>query len=187
MLNHPVLRQDLLKGRHAIDHVNAPDDEWADWWLKWPIDRWTDKQNGQHWFKLRDGRLELSLKCSQELRPALESMTEELVDWRLAAYIKNHKLTDSDAGQQSFEAKCLTAAASRFCSSSSNRKCPTAQSAYRSPLARWQYVGIQVRKDCFATWPTQSAKTVISSRSCYAAGSERTQDAPVLISKFTLN
>ena len=105
MLNHPVLRRDLSKGQHAIDHVNASDEQWAEWWLKWPIDRWTDKQNGQHWFKLEDGRLKLTIECDTALRSILEAMTEELVDWRLAAYIKSHQLDAPEEGQQIFEGK----------------------------------------------------------------------------------
>ncbi|MCY2974663.1 MAG: helicase-related protein [Planctomycetota bacterium] len=40
MLQHPVLRRDLLEGKHELDHQSATDKEWFKWWRKWPIDRW---------------------------------------------------------------------------------------------------------------------------------------------------
>ena len=39
------------------------------------------------------------------MRPILESLTEELVDWRLAAYSKNHGFIDAAVGESAFEAK----------------------------------------------------------------------------------
>ncbi len=39
------------------------------------------------------------------MQPVLESLTEELVDWRLAAYSKSHGFVDTDQGENAFEAK----------------------------------------------------------------------------------
>jgi hypothetical protein len=47
---HEVLRRDLAGANHAVDHDQATDQEWADWWIRWPIDRWFAKQNGAVWF-----------------------------------------------------------------------------------------------------------------------------------------
>ncbi|MEZ6150140.1 MAG: S24 family peptidase [Pirellulaceae bacterium] len=105
MLQHPVLRRDLLEGRHALDHQQATDEQWGAWWRQWPIDRWLDVQNGQRWFSLDGELLGLTIDCPEELRSTLESMTEELVDWRLAAYSKSHRLTDTSDLQTAFEAK----------------------------------------------------------------------------------
>jgi len=103
--NHQVLRRDLAGDRHAVDHGTAEDDDWAKWWIKWPISRWLDSQKGRTWFT-RDGDLfRLNFDCPGELRPALESMTEELVDWRLAAYSKSRRLIESPQGELAFEAK----------------------------------------------------------------------------------
>ncbi len=77
-------------------------EQWAKRWLKWPTTHWTDKRNGQNWFKIGNGFLSLKLHCDSELRSTLESMTEELVDWRLAAYIKSRNLEVSEEGQQAF-------------------------------------------------------------------------------------
>ncbi len=54
MLEHEVLRRDLEGEKHAVDHANASEREWADWWIKWPIGRWLDAQNKKVWF-VRDG------------------------------------------------------------------------------------------------------------------------------------
>lgn len=105
MLQHPVLRRDLLGGNHAIDHQEATDDQWAKWWRKWPIDRWLDLQNGERWFELTGDMLKFKLDCPESLHSAFESMTEELVDWRLAAYSKSHRLNHSPDAELSFVAK----------------------------------------------------------------------------------
>jgi len=105
MLQHPVLRLDLLDGQHAVDHQQATDEQWADWWRRWPIDRWLDVQNGNKWFRLEGDAFSLAIDCPDALRGSLESMTEELVDWRLAAYSKSHRLTVAVEADLAFEAK----------------------------------------------------------------------------------
>ncbi len=105
MLQHPVLRRDLLEGQHAVDHQQATDEQWADWWRRWPIDRWLDVQNGHKWFRLEGDAFSLAVDCPDTLRGSLESMTEELVDWRLAAYSKSHRLTAAVEADLAFEAK----------------------------------------------------------------------------------
>ena len=105
MLHHPILRRDLLEGRHSIDHQSASDDQWDAWWRDWPIDRWLDEQNGQRWFKLNGNSFQLSVQCPEELLSTFESMTEELVEWRLAAYSKSHRLIEVSDSDLTFEAK----------------------------------------------------------------------------------
>jgi hypothetical protein len=105
ILEHPVLRRDVLEGKHSINHREATDIEWAKWWRKWPIDRWLDLQNGQHWFELKDNLFRFAVDCPIGLRENFESMTEELVEWRLAAYSKSHRLNTSPETEMSFEAK----------------------------------------------------------------------------------
>ncbi len=41
LMRHPILRADLIEGNHELNHQNASDEQWAKWWTKWPIDRWT--------------------------------------------------------------------------------------------------------------------------------------------------
>ena len=105
MWQHPVLRRDLTEGRHAIDHRRAGDDEWAKWWIRWPIDRWLDAQNGHRWFTRNGDTFAFAAECPEELRPTLESMTEELVDWRLAHYCQRNRPRGGGADALAFEAK----------------------------------------------------------------------------------
>ena len=105
MLEHEVLRRDLEGKKHAVDHENASQREWADWWIKWPIGRWLDAQNKKVWFERTGNRFRLLIQCADDLKPSLESMTEELVDWRLAAYAKSRRLVKSAVGDLAFEGK----------------------------------------------------------------------------------
>ena len=86
--NHPALRADLecaaftrVPGDTALDMEN-----FAAWWLEWPLSRWMDDQAGQRWFTRRGGRFVADFTCPPELRAAFESLTGELVDLRLAHY-----------------------------------------------------------------------------------------------------
>jgi SOS-response transcriptional repressor LexA len=105
MLEHPVLKRDLVEGKHAVDHQNASDKEWTAWWTKWPIDRWLDEQNGQRWFTLSGDGFGLAIDCPEELRPHLEAMTEELVEGRLARYIQSKRLQDNFVSSLAFTGK----------------------------------------------------------------------------------
>ncbi|XZE17519.1 DEAD/DEAH box helicase family protein [Pirellulaceae bacterium SH449] len=105
MLQHPVLRKDLLEGKHSLDHQKASDDQWAKWWTEWSIDRWLDVQNGERWFELSKDKFRFRPDCPLDLRTTLESMTEELVDWRLSAYSKSHRLDHAPSAELCFDAK----------------------------------------------------------------------------------
>ncbi|MCA9064302.1 MAG: DEAD/DEAH box helicase family protein, partial [Planctomycetaceae bacterium] len=103
--NHAVLRQDLQGDGHAVDHQLADDPEWTKWWNRWPVDRWTDSQAGHKWF-IRDGnQFRFANAIPEELLPAFEAMTSEIVDWRLAQYVRRWKPTADPAEAISFEAK----------------------------------------------------------------------------------
>jgi SOS-response transcriptional repressor LexA len=104
MQSHEVLRRDLETGNHAVDHAGASDREWARWWISMPINRWLASQNGQVWFTRQGDAFRLSLPCDDRLKPALESLTEELVDWRLAAYAKSRRLVTTETTELAFEA-----------------------------------------------------------------------------------
>jgi SOS-response transcriptional repressor LexA len=102
---HSILKRDLEGDRHAIDHATADDDSWAAWWIEWPITRWLNVQNGARWFR-RDGDVFFfKHNCPMQLQAALESLTEELVDWRLAAYSRSRQLVAGDSDEMEFEAK----------------------------------------------------------------------------------
>lgn len=103
--NHQDLRRDIEGEGHAIDHEGANDVAWAAWWIQWPIGRWIAVQKGQTWF-YRDGdRFGLALDIPERLKHAFEAMTEEIVDWRLAAYAKSRRLVESELGEFTFVAK----------------------------------------------------------------------------------
>lgn len=109
MLEHPVWQRELLKGKHAVDHRNASAKEWTTWWIKWPIDRWLDAQNGRRWFKRDGDHFTLAIDCPAKLRPTLEAMTEELVEGRLARYIRSKGLREAVSEELTFMGKVLHA------------------------------------------------------------------------------
>jgi len=86
--NHPALRADLegaaftrVPGDAGLDMEN-----FAAWWLEWPLSRWMDDQAGQRWFTRRGDRFVADFTCPPELRAAFESLTGELIDLRLTHY-----------------------------------------------------------------------------------------------------
>ncbi|MGE3780603.1 MAG: DEAD/DEAH box helicase family protein, partial [Pirellulaceae bacterium] len=103
--DHTILRRDLEGDRHAVDHEHADDNSWAAWWTRWPISRWLDVQNEQRWFRLNGDEFAFQHRCPERLQAVLESFTEELVDWRLAAYSRSRGLVVGDSGESTFEAK----------------------------------------------------------------------------------
>ena len=101
LLSHQTLRHDLPPTQEFPDPANAPIEKWAKWWLKWPLTRWLNEQAGRNWFK-REGDLFLAaFPCPENLRPDFESMTAELVDYRLAHYAKTRieKAAELSAGR----------------------------------------------------------------------------------------
>ena len=103
--NHEILRRDLQGDGHAVDHALADDPEWTKWWNKWPIDRWTDLQAGKKWFVREGEQFRFDQPIDPKLQPTLEAMTSEIVDWRLAQYVRRWKTDTEVAGTQAFEAK----------------------------------------------------------------------------------
>lgn len=88
LLSHPTLRHDLPPTQQFHDPAKAPIKQWAAWWLDWPLSRWMDEQAGRHWFKHEGDRFVSAFPCPENLRAAFESMTAELVDYRLTHYAK---------------------------------------------------------------------------------------------------
>ena len=77
-----------VPGDAALDMEN-----FAVWWLEWPLSRWMDDQAGQRWFTRQGDRFVLDVTCPPELRAAFESLTGELVDLRLAHYSQSRLRT----------------------------------------------------------------------------------------------
>lgn len=105
MQNHEVLRHDLSGQKHAVDHELATDSEWAEWWIRWPISRWLDKQGSRRWFVREGDTFRLGVDCAVDKQPILEALTEELVEYRLAHYARSRRLVEPDAGEKMFEAR----------------------------------------------------------------------------------
>jgi SOS-response transcriptional repressor LexA len=106
--NHPALRADLegaaftrVPGDAALDMEN-----FAAWWLEWPLSRWMDDQAGQRWFTRRHDRFVADFTCPPELRAAFESLTGELVDLRFAHY--THSRLSSQRGPRGSEGTPLS-------------------------------------------------------------------------------
>ncbi|MGK0188602.1 MAG: superfamily II DNA or RNA helicase/diadenosine tetraphosphate (Ap4A) HIT family hydrolase [Verrucomicrobiales bacterium] len=86
LLSHPSLRNDLPPTKQFPDPATAPIEKWAAWWRKWPLDRWMDQQNGRRWFRQEGNQFVAGFACPQPLRDTFETMTGEIVDYRLAHY-----------------------------------------------------------------------------------------------------
>jgi hypothetical protein len=58
-------------------------------------------QRERHWFKREGDRFIPTFKCPENLRPDFESMTAELVDYRLARYAKTRieRVAELSAGR----------------------------------------------------------------------------------------
>jgi superfamily II DNA or RNA helicase/diadenosine tetraphosphate (Ap4A) HIT family hydrolase/SOS-response transcriptional repressor LexA len=105
LLSHPTLRYDLPPTKEFPDPAKAPIEKWAKWWLEWPLSRWMDEQAGREWFK-RDGyRFLAAFPCPENRRPDFESMTAELVDYRLAHYAKTRIQAAAELSAGRFLAK----------------------------------------------------------------------------------
>jgi len=101
LLSRPTLRNDLQPTQQFPDPAKAPIQAWAKWWLDWPLSRWMDEQSGRHWFKREGDRFLAAFPCPENLWPDFESMTAELVDYRLTHYAKTRidKAADLSAGR----------------------------------------------------------------------------------------
>ncbi|MGD7652000.1 MAG: DEAD/DEAH box helicase family protein [Verrucomicrobiales bacterium] len=101
LLSHPTLRHDLPPTKQFPDPAKAAIQTWAAWWLEWPLSRWMDEQAGRHWFKREGDRFIAAFPCPENLRRDFESMTAELVDYRLAHYAKTclEKAASRSAGR----------------------------------------------------------------------------------------
>lgn len=103
--NHEILRQDLQGDGHAVDHALSDDPVWTKWWNKWPIDRWTDLQGGKKWFVREGNQFRFQESIDPDLLGTFESLTSEIVDWRLAHYVRKFRKGSDSAGTFTFEAK----------------------------------------------------------------------------------
>ena len=105
LLRHRVLHRDLKPNQDIADHGSALAADWAAWWKKWPLDRWLSVQAGRQWFREEDGRFLLAVDCPSDLRCEFESMTVEIVDYRIAHYVRSRSLGAISESGLEFTAK----------------------------------------------------------------------------------
>src|SRR6516164_1445826 len=89
LLEHPQLKTDLQPTNEIPDHRRASPEQWTAWWLRWPLDRWLDEQQGRKWFRREGDRFAFAVPCAHETRTAFETMTGEVVDYRLSQYAQS--------------------------------------------------------------------------------------------------
>lgn len=90
-----------LEGVKALEGANAPADprRFLAYWKTNPIDAWI---NDRVWFRVDGARLVPLLPIREETRAAFYSMTQELVDYRLARYVDKRQ---ANSLQEGFDAK----------------------------------------------------------------------------------
>jgi hypothetical protein len=84
MRNNPRLVGD------AGDHLNDSNDEWYQYWRRWPVAAWTGElreSSGSALFEVVDDRFRLRSTVADQSLPLLEEMLGELVDYRLCRYL----------------------------------------------------------------------------------------------------
>ena len=99
LVSHPALRADLAESgvglRPADASATSPasnaidDPAFTEYWLGMPLARWMDEQAGRRWFVRRGDRFIADFKITASHRPAFETLTGELVDFRLAHYTQS--------------------------------------------------------------------------------------------------
>ena len=117
--NHPALRADLEGAAftRVPSDLSAEARAFADWWLEWPLSRWMDEQSGRRWFVRRGDRFIADFNIIAEQRPAFDSLTGELVDYRLAHYTRSRlaaRINVNPAGHEARSASNGNAAGLSF-------------------------------------------------------------------------
>ena len=164
MRSHPVLSNDLTGEKHAIDHQAASDEEWAQWWIKWPISRWLDKQSGHKWFTRVNNAFQLNLNCSASEQPVLRQLTEEIVEYRISRYARSRRLVESQPEEFVFEAKVSHSSGRAILFIPEKSKCPgrpTGPTPVRLPDgAEWEFKFVKVA--CNVAYPIGETKNQLS-------------------------
>ncbi|MGM0559219.1 MAG: DEAD/DEAH box helicase family protein, partial [Myxococcota bacterium] len=113
MVRSPELFQDLV-GKKALPDPRHPDpDKWRAYWDRWPLQVWAgDKERDVEnpWFSRPDGPdgdfvSNVPVPNDPDARDAFLSMTQELVDYRLARYRDRY---DESAETGAFRAKVIS-------------------------------------------------------------------------------
>ncbi len=87
LVAHEFLRRDIADAAKG-QPVELSPRKWESSWRKFPISIWMQEQDGRNWFTIHGDSLRVAFECDERLRGALESMSGELVDFRLAAHAR---------------------------------------------------------------------------------------------------
>jgi len=87
LVAHEFLRRDIANVATAQPAEMSPQ-KWVTSWRKFPISIWMQELEGRSWFAIHGDSLRVAFECDEQLRGALESMSGELVDFRLAAHAR---------------------------------------------------------------------------------------------------
>ena len=93
LLGHPELCRDLVPNAQIPDHRQATPAVWNAWWRAWPLQKWTEPQGSRIWFGINGEQFTFLGKCDVALRSTFEAMTTEVVDYRLAQYLRRGRAT----------------------------------------------------------------------------------------------
>jgi SOS-response transcriptional repressor LexA len=105
LLSHEVLRNDLAPNQLFADHAQAALESWANWWKQWPLAHLEKSQTAKQGLAWKGTRFAITFTCGPTLRTAIESMTSELVDYRLARYARRFSSEAPDEAARGFAAK----------------------------------------------------------------------------------
>jgi superfamily II DNA or RNA helicase len=123
LLEHPQLQADLQPTNEIPDHGRASSEQWTAWWLRWPLDRWLDEQQGRKWFRREGERFVFAISCAHNTRAAFETMTGEVVDYRLSQYAQS-RVRQAGAEGLEFVAKVSHAGGRPILFVPDQEKCP---------------------------------------------------------------
>ncbi len=87
LVAHEFLRRDIADAATGQPVEMSPR-KWESSWRKFPISIWMQEQEGRSWFMIDGDSLRVAFECDERLRGPLESMSGELVDFRLAAHAR---------------------------------------------------------------------------------------------------
>jgi hypothetical protein len=87
LVAHEFLRRDIADAATGQPVEMSPR-KWESSWRKFPISIWMQEQEGRSWFTIRADSLRVAFECDERLRGPLESLSGELVDFRLAAHAR---------------------------------------------------------------------------------------------------
>ena len=87
LVAHEFLRRDIADAATGQPEEMSPR-KWESSWRKFPISIWMQEQEGRSWFTIDGDSLRVVFECDERLRGPLQSMSGELVDFRLAAHAR---------------------------------------------------------------------------------------------------